>query len=388
MRSPWPWLILLALLLIVSPLSAQDAAQPLLDMLALIPDTPSARESIVSYVDFRAVETARPGALQPESWAEWDAAYGAESSAYGLWFAALMGVSSGPPTLLTTLLQAGTWPEMLGFDFFDVDRAIEYNQPPGMVQILNGDFDAEAITNAYEARDFSAEARGDLTLLCGSAGCDHGLELNPDQRDSANPFGGTLGRQEPLLIAPGYLVNSPAIEQIERHIALLAGETPALADDPGFRAAAEAAAREGLLIQAQLVDPALFGAEGEATEAIPPYDLLLVADAATADEQVVTIGLVYTTAEDAQTAADALPGRIEGYTSLATNQPLTDLLAARDATYAVEIYEADEATLALVVLRAPLAGPDEVDGSLVSSSLVYRLIIQMLYQRDLGWITP
>jgi len=392
MRSSRLWFILLVLLLIVPPLGAQDAndEQPLLDMLALVPDTSSARAGFISYIDYRAVEAARPGALQPASWAEWDAAHEAESSAFELWMAAFFGVSSGPSALAMTLTQAGSWPDVLGFDFFAVDRALEYSQPPRLVQVLQGDFDAEAIITAYEAQGFKAETSGDLVLLCGSVGCENGMDIDLENRDPANPFGGAFGRQEPLLIAPDHLVNSPDSEQIERHVALLKGEATSLADDPQFRAAAQVAAREGLLIQAQLVNAASLDAESSASESIPPYDLLLLADAATESEQIATVGLVYASADDAQAAAAALPGRIESYTSLVTRQALADVLAERGITYMVEVDEDAEtgAAVALVVLRAPLAGADEVDGRLPPSSMIYRLFVQMLYQRDLGWIAP
>ncbi|MBE0690359.1 MAG: hypothetical protein IH587_09595, partial [Anaerolineae bacterium] len=201
MRTFRLWLILAALLAIVLPAGAQDSAagdQPLLDMLALVPDSPEARASIVSYVDYRAVEAARSGAAQPESWADWQATRRADADAYELWVAAFTGVNSGPNVLLTTLQEAEAWPAILGFDFFDVDRALEYGQPPSLAQILYGDFDAGAIVAAYEAASFSAETVGDLTLLCGSTGCENGMQINLNNRNPANPFGGMLGRQEPL----------------------------------------------------------------------------------------------------------------------------------------------------------------------------------------------
>ena len=393
MRTFRLWLILAALLAIVLPAGAQDSAagdQPLLDMLALVPDSPEARASIVSYVDYRAVEAARSGAAQPESWADWQATRRADADAYELWVAAFTGVNSGPNVLLTTLQEAEAWPAILGFDFFDVDRALEYGQPPSLAQILYGDFDAGAIVAAYEAASFSAETVGDLTLLCGSTGCENGMQINLNNRNPANPFGGMLGRQEPLLIAPGHLVDSANSALIDQHSALLQGERPSLADDPQFQAAARAVTREGLLRQAQLVNADMLGVEGESSEPIPSYGLLVLADAATDSEQVTTVGLVYAGIEEAQAAAAALPGRIENYTTLASSRALTDMLAERDAGYTVDVFEdtASETAVALVVLRAPLAGAYEADGWLPSSSQIYRMLMQMLYQRDLGWIAP
>ncbi|MCA9903394.1 MAG: hypothetical protein KC547_06025 [Anaerolineae bacterium] len=393
MRLSRLWLIVLILLTFASPIWAQDSASDtpaLLDMLALVPDSPSAREYLVSYVNYRAVEAARPGALQADTWADWEAARQADDAAFDPWMAAFQGISSGPIEMLQLLFVADNWPQVIGFDFFEIDQALEYGQPPSMVQVLQGDFNAEAIVSAYEAREFSVEARGDLTLLCGGDGCDNGMALNMDRLDQTNPFGGRFGRQEPLLIAPGHLVDSADIAQVDQHIALLEGEAASLADDAQFQAAARVAAREGLLIQVQFANAALLGIEGDNGASIPAYDLLVLADAATESEQVVSVGLVYASAADAQAAAEALPARIESYQSIVRDQPFLDILAERNAAYTVEVFEDETsgAAVAVVVLRGPLAGAEAVDGRLPSSSQIFRLLVQMLYQRDLGWMVP
>ncbi|MBK8022162.1 MAG: hypothetical protein IPK19_12215 [Chloroflexi bacterium] len=406
----WACLVLLA----VFPISAQEAADPvsgngLLELLRYIPDSPEAVSPLLSYVDYRALEASRAGAAQPDSWVEWDRLNGANDDSAEYWMAAFMGLNSGPSMLVQTFILAENWPTLIGFDFFDVDRAIEYGTPPSQVQMVAGDFDEEAIVAAFTARDYTADARGDLTLLCSAAGCEEGQSMNLDSRNPAIPFGGQLGRQEVLLLAGDHLVNSPDHLMIEAHIEALNGETDTLADNGTYLAAAEAAAHEGMLIQATIAHAAEFGPQTlidrrlspEQVEAImealakdfvpiPQFDLVVIADAATETEQVATLGLVYASREDAEAAVSALPQRIESYTSMSSRQSLMDLLADRGATYSTQVLDstAGDAAVALVVFRAPLAGDQRTDGRLMPSSMVYRLLVQMLYQRDLGWLSP
>jgi hypothetical protein len=61
--------ILLALL--AAPVTAQATTDPLLGLLARVPDGAMRGGSLVSYVDYRAVEQARPAAARPGSTAGW-----------------------------------------------------------------------------------------------------------------------------------------------------------------------------------------------------------------------------------------------------------------------------------------------------------------------------
>ena len=78
----------------------------LIDALARVPATAETLEAPISYVDYLAVAEARPGALVPTSLAEFLALEEADDPAAARWFAASMGIASGPSDLLTELLSA------------------------------------------------------------------------------------------------------------------------------------------------------------------------------------------------------------------------------------------------------------------------------------------
>ena len=126
---------------------------------------------------------------------------------------------------------------------------------------------------------------------------------------------------------------------------------------------------------------------------IPPYELVAIVDGATATEQVVSIALVYDRAEDAAVAADVIPRRLDTMESLALRQPLSEVLASRSVssvTSRVVTSSVGDRATALIELRAPLASdqPDPDSGRLTPSSLVDRMIMDMVLRRDALWLAP
>ena len=119
------------------------------------------------------------------------------------------GSRAARATLLAGLLTGGpAWPEVVGFDFTDIDRAITFGTPPSNGTVLVGSFDPSAIGAAYAARGYTSSAAGEHALLCPEAGCDTGLALDLASIDPRIPFGGRLGRSEPLAVAPSDLLSS------------------------------------------------------------------------------------------------------------------------------------------------------------------------------------
>src|SRR5690242_15281497 len=82
-----------------APSGSPAPASPLADALDGVPDTAATREQPVGYVDYRAVEQARPGAAQPTSFAALDALKSADDPSFRLWIAAIQGVASAPGEL-------------------------------------------------------------------------------------------------------------------------------------------------------------------------------------------------------------------------------------------------------------------------------------------------
>ena len=407
--------LVLALSVVGAPAAAAEPGAALLEALARVPDTSAATDQLVSFVDYRAAEAARPGAAQPSSFSQWQALRDAGDPSYGLWMAVWQGIGSGSGDLLRGLLRSGaTWPGLLGFDFFDVHSELAFGAPPSDGIVLSGDFDPGAIGRAFTARRYTGSDVVGHTLWCPAAGCESGRSIDFEARNPDNPFGGDLGRNEPMAVSATDLLGSADIATVQGMLDAASRSAPSLAERPAYRAAAEAVEPDVRLIQASMVpgywleaDVAglLMGSESpEATKAlleklastfepIPPYELVVIADGATATEQVVSVALVYDRAVDAAVAADVIPRRLETMESLAQGQPLREMLASRgvsSVTGRVVTSSLGDKATAVIVLRAPLASdqPDPDSGRLTASSLVYRMLMEMVYRRDALWLAP
>jgi hypothetical protein len=383
-----------------------------------VPAEPGVLASPVSYVDYRAVELARPGAATPATFAELMSLREAGDPAADAWFAASMGISSGPADLLTMLGSEGAaLPEAVGFDFFDIDRAVEFGAPPSDGLALLGLFDPAAIAAAHEARGYGATPVGERTLWCGDVGCDGGMVVDLMRRDMRVPFGGQLGRQEPLAVSERDVLSSADLGTLEAMLLAARDETPSMADHPATRALALAPADDSLVVQAVILGgdiplpiPDLIlragtspeeAAEGLADFAeqaaslgeVPVAEAIAIIDGATANEQVVTIGLAYADDADAATAAEGVVERLGAARSLTREMPLSELLAERGVTSVTgRVVPATPETRAVAVIevRAPLAGtgtePDT--DAFAPSGQLYRLFLDLLYTFDLLWLAP
>ncbi|MBZ0280015.1 MAG: hypothetical protein K8L97_04695 [Anaerolineae bacterium] len=361
---------------------AQDSEPvPLLDMLALVPDTESIYQTapIVSYADYDAVAAARGiDSITPQEILD-------RAEISRLWLVAMSGVYSGFRTEFM-LKQLETMQTTSGFVWTDVNQVLTFGQPPAMGQIFAADFDPTAISDAFAARGFSSEQTDDVTLICGPDGCDSGLKINLIDRDPAVPFGGELGRKEPLAVVPGYLFNSPDIAVVNGILDARAGEQPSLAANPYFSAAAHAVIQTGIVRQAQffsITDVGFFPpltseqsiVERDPVTVLPPYTLATFADTYQGDEQYVIVALVYDDAEVAKQAAVALDERAAIYESRRVLRPLTEILeaheAALDPAYVIKDAETGKATV-MLVMRYPMPPdfPDTTFGD--SETLVYR----------------
>src|SRR5664279_4656463 len=195
MRKKLLLLALVILVLGIGSVMAQSDESPLLQMLARIPDTPTAHDYL-TYVDYRALIAARPGAPNVTSWQDFSSLQGSKEGA--LFMSVLQGISSGPQFYVTWFRSDKDMPATVGFDQFASDRAVEYNKPPATVTLLQGSFDSNAIIVAHEARGYTTQQTGSFTLLCGANGCYRGINADPSAINHANPFGGDLGRTQPV----------------------------------------------------------------------------------------------------------------------------------------------------------------------------------------------
>src|SRR5690606_31492831 len=131
--------LLAAGLVAALPAFAQDATPeptaeqpPLLDMLALVPNVPEAFAGSIfmSYVDYEAIVQARPDVPAFESWAEFDQTFSADDDRGSLWMMNSMRIVAGPEFYLTYLRLFDETEALVGFDVFDIDRALVVGQPP------------------------------------------------------------------------------------------------------------------------------------------------------------------------------------------------------------------------------------------------------------------
>lgn len=391
--------IMLVVIAVALPVSAQSSApddHPLLQMLALVPDTPEAREWL-NYADYRAMEAAR-GIETPTA-----ADFENRTDLADIWIAASTGLSTGMElnyfqNYLTDM------PRLVGFSFFDIDQSMTFGQPPAMGTILKGNFDPAQIAEAYSAREFTSTQVADATLWCGPDGCESGFNIDLAGREVGNPFGGEIGRKEPLAVLPnGFVADSPHFPIVEAVLDVSQDSSNSLVAVPDYRAVAEALIANGSLVQAQFINPLdiafadlvlpeqmasieeVVAGYGE----LPVYSLAVLADTWEGDEQTAWIGLVYNSAETAQQAADELTTRINTSISLVTDRPFTDALATFDAEIQQPvIYETEDRAVMLLPIVYPIPPNEQIEGDsgLRSSSLVFRMLMSELLSRGLYFL--
>jgi hypothetical protein len=384
-----------------APAAGSPAA--LLDALSRVPADAATLSSIVSYADYRAIEAAG-GAERPASLAILVTALEAGDPAAQAWLTAIQGVASGPSNLLVNLLQGGPdWPTTAGFDFLEVDRAVQFGSPPADGTVLVGSFRPNAVAAAYEARDYVGTAAGERTLWCDAAGCDRGTEVDLSAMDPAMPFGGRVGRRQPMVAGATDLLSSADEGTVRGMLAAVSGETASVAALPAYRALASAPAEDVSITQAMFL-PAVtplelldIGSEPGAVDAglaaqlaslppVAPAVAIGILGGARGDEEVVTVALALPDADAAATAA-AIAERLERAPSLREDRPLKDVLADAGVTsVTARTLPASEevAAAAVVELRAPVV-PGDAAGDAVPGRL-FRLLSRLVETRDMAWL--
>ncbi|MCA0454138.1 MAG: hypothetical protein LCI00_09215 [Chloroflexi bacterium] len=410
----------------ISAVGAQDTLleeQPLMQMLARIPNTTLARTEIY-FNDKQAVETAYPDTRVPESFAEFVAANDANGEdpdlmPIELWWRVWRNQASA---ISARYMQLGDETmAAMGLDYFQIDQEMTYGTPPNQSMQLAGNFDLNKVRAAYMLRGYVAQ-EGDVELLCPEAGCDTGSKTNLADRNPANLFGGDLGRSQPVLIADGALISSPSEVAMNDNVDVITGDEQSLADLPQYRAAAAAITSEGTLLQAYFWDGELLLSMNQFSPAalilgeqatpelikrfyedllkdyveLPPYQLMTFADVATETEQMGQVALVYTTEEAANTAAEVIPARIDTYESIAVRRSLREILDERRvAEPVIRIVEHEGAYVVLVSFPTPKATGETllqfdvtspVQPDVTPPGLIYRLLIDGAMRRDLGWL--
>lgn len=398
--------LLLATLLLLSGLvgSAQETDDDnlLLAMLARVPNTPEVREinAITGYADYRAIEQAR--AIDTPTTDDFEN----RTELMALWIAATNGVATGFP-LQDAFIDLPEMETLVGFSTFDIDRSLVFGNPPANGNVLQGDFDSEAMSAAYTARGYELVDIDGIGVWCSPDGCDQGMMTNLANRNPADPFGGRLGRSEPVALDEGYIYNSASSEVVEQIIAAANDEdmSLSLAGIPDYRAAARALVSVGTVRQAIFLHPLSFEVGSplpgntdaqpvntfEGIPALPLSSLVVLGDTWQDDEQIALIGVVYGSVEEAAAALDVIEARIAVATSLARKIPYAELLEQREMTISDKIiFEDEEAgrVVGLLEMRYPMPTnePQEDSPTYLASGLGFRLLVDALYQRDLSFL--
>lgn len=404
-------LILLSLALISGISPAQEEAEyPLLQLLAMVPDTRGTEMDvdIVTYNDFVAAAQSRPGIIRPANMDEFEQGMDSDDPGIALWFRSLP--SGLPQAFIRTFFSDDetTMRDVVGFEWFDVDQVIYFGLPPGQGLILQGRFDTAAIDTAFAARDFIQDTLNGMNLWCGPNGCEDGFRIDIESRNILNPFGGHIGRQEPLIVTENYLLNSPSYDLLQLMALSPTGDWPSLAQVADYRAAAESLIEEGLLIEAQFVPAALtsvfdvtvllndeerdafieaFSAHGS----LPPYTLVVLGSTVDAEKQYATLTLVFNDESSAQAAAQVAYDRFVNMSSLQTKLPFVDIVAGMDGTIETPRVIQHEETgkwLTIFTLSAPLPEDSEAETGFgpPTIGILYRFFLQSLAARDVFWL--
>jgi hypothetical protein len=399
--------ILILLLLTTSLAHAQATTSPLLDMLALVPDTSQVRAGITlaSYADYRQFEAAR--GIQTPTAADFDG----KSDAVALWRAATNGLFSGPE-MNYFFQQLGDPSKSGGFSPLEVERALVFGDPPAMGTIRAGTFDTAKIDAALTGEGWQkTTVAAATTAWCNPDGCDQGKKLDLKSRNPANPFGGPLGRKDVVAALPGYLVSSPVNTVVEGMVKAANKQTPSLADDAYVQAAVSAMMATGSIRQAQFYNPLAVSQvslpnlerlsreqvdklkkqlQPDSSAALPQYTLMFMADTWKDKDQFAMIGLVYSSAEVAKQAAGVLDARLKDWTSLQARRPFVEMIQEQGGDIQPAYVAKDAATgkaTVMLVVRYPMPDNERHDdngrSAFTASSLIFRLFAQALYARDL-----
>jgi hypothetical protein len=221
-----------------------------------------------------------------------------------------------------------------------------------------------------------------------------------------------------MAISDQLLMSSADLEVVLAHLSSAAGTVSGLADVPGYRAAVDAVSEDAEVLQATIAGPAaalqmtreLLSAEqvlsaesGAALEALladyqelPVFELLILADTVTGDEQIARLGLVYPDAESAELAGPILLGRLATFPSLSGRPFAEELTPASGTGPRYRLQEGTDRAVLVLDFAAPKATSAEIaamsdtegySGTAATPGAVYRRLSNMFLRRDTSWLS-
>ena len=343
----------------------------LMEILAFIPDNEVTRDGMVTFADVEAAFQVRPGIPFDDATFFTDPLNHPRSDLY-IWTLP----DSLPPEIrqnLILMLDEGTT-ETIGFEVTDITQTLAFGAPPATGMILQGGFDETAIVTAHQDRNYSSEEVTQGVLLCGEVGCEGGFEVDLINRDVTNPFGGSLGRQFPLIVGDDVILSSPEFELLQ---GMGSDGVTTLADALDFVSSVRALESMGVIIQAQffpsidfLSYPNTLNFETgeldqlpgvESYNEFPPYIQVAVGHVVDENTEIGVMALVFTDVESAESARAELGTRLQTAVSLVRETPFSEIWDLRGHELSdLEIYTDNSTGLSVLLLPLlnPIPGPD------------------------------
>ena len=384
----------------ISPIQPTPT-DPLRAMLALVPATDGAFSPNgvgPSYVDYHAIATAMGVKIPPN-----DAAFqamGKDQQAQWLW--ASWRIAAGPSELVQAFssVLVGAMSSTVGFDWFAIDRALVYGEPPETSTILAVQYDAAKVGQVLQARQFERKEVQGVTVWYRFE--DGAVSLK--DRNPADPFGGRLGAAARVALLPGGIIaNSRFWGRVENIIGVVKDQRPSLAGNDDFRVLAEAVTDanryHGALLQANFFAPQVFAyttvdprhqmsnpPDLSQYGPLPCYSLVALVDRQEGDRQVNLIAAVYPAADTATRAGLELQKRLANFDppgTFAQNKVTVDK---------PHVYQDSQTGLAVAIasIRYPLppipTGSDSAQAP--RPGLEYHMWMQALFAREFFPLDP
>ncbi len=371
-------LLLLCLLALTVSATAENEAPGLDALLVEIPQ--SAYDGWLTYADLDAL-LALYGVEKPGDTEAFLALSGTPEEKAVM--AAFMAVSAGPSDFFQNMFRARETLDATGLDFFHVQAALEIGMPPSQQNWLSGTFPGEPVRGKLADKGYRQVNTGIAGRETWALGGDlaSGSQMNLQNRDPSFLFGGNLGQMWPVAQMPGILVSTRDEAGIR---AIGFREGPFLGEDAAVEGILSALRGAGSLAQLYLLTPGKAELDVGGEGALPRWSLLALAHVFTPDAQRVVIALSYEDKGDAQSTADALALRLSADIPVSSGQTLQALVAGRGGEWepvqTVAGLGGDH--VALLPFRFPLPAPQSDD----KDALPFRLFVNLLLRRDLGWL--
>lgn len=381
MRSVTAFVLLLVLLLSSSWAHAQDRADRLAELMAYVPASLLRPEPGLG-VYFHDIGAARIAVSRTPT-AMLDAALSDRMlmSAF-LRFATMPGDMAGSVALGV----GGEWQSRVGFGPDRIAAMLTVEDLPTQLTLLQmrDSADLTAAKRALLALGYESLQMGEWTAVW--QGEDFAMDLS--QRDSANPFGGRLGRSARIATDESVLAYSPSWAPIE---AVVDGPNPSLSDLPTIAGLLDALNDprfgDAFVVQATVLpvpwpsfdpsgDTRLDGVPAQdPTVGLPPWQIGMLADLSTGAVDYAIAAIVYSDRATAESVAEPLLTSWRDQRSHDADATFAELTGGTAETYIV----GDGPSVLVLVIERSM-----VDDEDTQRNLAYHALMNAYFRGDLS----